>query len=238
MKPIRTIGALVAASALALPATAAAHVTVQPKTIPAGGFTRLDVRVPTERDDASTTKVQLKLPDGFAEASFEPTPGWTVKVDKTKLATPIKTDDGEVTEQVSTITWTGHGKQGQIPPGAFQDFGLSVQVPGKAGDTLTFKALQTYSNGEVVRWIGPEGSDTPAPTVDVTSATPTAAPAQAPAQQAPADDSGSSNTLAIIALILGALGLLAGGVALMTRPRSGVTRESARPRPPASQHGT
>jgi hypothetical protein len=65
-----------------------------------------------------------------------------------------------VTEGVKQITWTS--KQG-IPPGAFQDFGLSVQVPGKAGDTLTFKALQTYSNGEIVRWIGPEGSDNSGP---------------------------------------------------------------------------
>src|SRR3954469_18481990 len=114
---------LAAAALLTAPAAAQAHVTLQPKEAPAGGFARLDVRVPTERDDASTTKVALQLPDGFAEASFQPVPGWSVRVEKTKLAKPIKTDDGEVTEQVSRITWTGHGSQGRIPPGAFQDFG-------------------------------------------------------------------------------------------------------------------
>ena len=55
-----------AAALLAAPAAAQAHVTLQPNEAPAGGFTRLNVRVPTERDDASTTKVDLQLPDGFA----------------------------------------------------------------------------------------------------------------------------------------------------------------------------
>ena len=75
MNRFRLAAALAAALTLAVPAAAGAHVTVQPGTVPAGGFTRLDVRVPTERENASTTKVQLKLPDGFAEASYEPVPG-------------------------------------------------------------------------------------------------------------------------------------------------------------------
>ena len=124
--------------------------------------------MPNERDDASTQKIELQLPAGFASASYEPVPGWTVEVTKEKLATPIKTDDGEITEGVKTITWTADSEKDAIPPGAFQDFGLSVQIPGKAGDTLTFKALQTYTGGDVVRWIGAEGSENPAPTVAVT----------------------------------------------------------------------
>ena len=166
-----SIAAALAGAALALalaPAAADAHVTLQPKTAAAGGYTRLDVRVPTERDNASTTKVELKFPDGFASASYEPTPGWTVKVDTKQLAQPIKTDDGEITEGVDTITWTADRAKDGIPPGAFQDFGLSLKIPGKAGDKLTFKALQTYSSGEVVRWIGAAGSDTPAPIVTLT----------------------------------------------------------------------
>jgi uncharacterized protein YcnI len=241
--------AVVVGAAVALaPAAAQAHVTVQPASVPAGGFVRLDVRVPTERDDAYTKKVAVRLPPGFAEASYEPVPGWSVKVGKTKLAKPIQTDDGPVTEQVSTITWTGHGTEGRIPPGAFQDFGLSVQVPGKAGDTLTFKALQTYSDGKVVRWIGPSGSDTPAPNVSVTAAGAgegaAAAPAQAPsgasgssgqgggadASTASGSDSGS-DTLAIVALVVGALGLAAGGAALAAARRPRPAAPGARPVP-------
>src|SRR3954466_12221805 len=157
------------AGALIAPAAANAHVTLQPNSGTAGSYTRLDVRVPTERDDASTRKVVLQFPDGFASASYEPVPGWTVKVAKKQFATPIETDDGQITEGVDTVTWTADSERDAIPPGAFRDFGLSVQIPGKAGDTLTFKALQTYTGGEVVRWIGAEGSDNPAPTVAVTA---------------------------------------------------------------------
>jgi uncharacterized protein len=66
------------AATLALPAAAAAHVTLQPSTAPADGFTRLDVRVPNERDDASTVNVDVHLPPGFAFVSYEPRPGWKV----------------------------------------------------------------------------------------------------------------------------------------------------------------
>ncbi len=142
----RTVAALAAAAALALPATASAHVTLQPSTAPAGGFTRLDVRVPNERDDAGTTQVRLQLPPGFAFVSYEPRPGWKVTVKKAKLDEPIKTEDGfDIDEGVGEITWTGDGRQGIVRPGQFADFGLSIKIPeGQPGDKLTFMALQTY----------------------------------------------------------------------------------------------
>ena len=118
------------------------------------------------------------------------------------------------------ITFTGHGAAGRIGPGQFTDFPLSVQIPGRAGDRLTFKALQTYSNGEVVRWIGGPDSDTPAPIVTVTDASSqTAAATSAPAPPARADgsDGGASKGLAWTALVVGALGLVAALAALGTR---------------------
>jgi periplasmic copper chaperone A len=225
--------------ALLLPATAAqAHVTLQPKTAPAGAYVVEDVRVPNETDDAVTTKVEVQFPDGFASASYQGVPGWTVRVAKQKLATPVKTDDGEITEGVKTITWTAKSKADGVAPGEFQDFPLSVQIPGKAGDTLTFKALQTYSDGTVVRWIGAPDADHPAPQIQVTdapAATGAAATTSAPASTATTEDtsapvaasdgasssrSDSSKTIAIIALIVGALGLAAGGAGLAAGRRS------------------
>ena len=215
-----------AALALVAPAAAQAHVTLQPNTATAGAYTRLDVRVPNERDDASTNKIEVQFPDGFASASYEPTPGWDVKVTKKTLDKPVQTDDGEITEGVDTITWTAKSEADAIPPGAFEDFGLSVQIPGKAGDKLTFKALQTYTGGEVVRWIGAEDSDNPAPVVTVddgAAAAATPAPTQAAATATPAaaessDDGG--NGLAIVALIVGALGLVLGGAGLLAARRA------------------
>ena len=167
--------AATAVAVLAAPAAAQAHVTLQPKEVPAASFTRLDVRVPNERDDSGTVKVQVQFPDGIASASYEPVPGWTVKVVKEKAPEPIDLHGEEVTEQIDTITFTGSGKEGVIGPGQFRDFGLSVRTPdGEPGETVTFKAVQTYESGEVVRWIGPEDSDDPAPTVTL-AASPDAA---------------------------------------------------------------
>jgi periplasmic copper chaperone A len=204
-------------------------VTLQPSEVPAGGFTRLDVRVPTERPDASTTKVEVQFPPGFTTVSTEPVPGWTAKVARVKLAKPQVNDEGEkITDRVDTVTWTAAG-QGGIGPGQFQDFGLSLAVPDKAGSSLTFKAVQTYSSGEVVRWIGPPDSEEPAPQVKLTAAEGEGGGTAPAAQQEPAsggDDDGGSDTLSIIALIVGAAGLAAGIAALLRgrgRTRVGAT---------------
>ena len=218
----RRIAALaVVAGALVVPAAAQAHVTVQPRSAPAGAETVLAVRVPNERDDASTVKVDVKLPPGFVSASWEAIPGWSVRAVKQKLQKPVQTDDGPIDEQISEIIWTAANKQAGIQPGEFRDFPLSVLIPGKAGQTLTFKALQTYSNGTIVRWIGAPGSDSPAPTVRVTAAATSnrdpATRSQANSQPAPAaasTDNGSSDTLSIVALIVGVLGLVVAGIAV------------------------
>jgi uncharacterized protein len=209
-----TIAAALAA-VLALPAVAAAHVTVQPAQAPAGGFARLDVRVPSEDPSKATTKVEVRMPPGFAEGSYEPVAGWRVAVAKRKLATPVKTDDGDtLTEEVSTLTYTATGKG--IEPGQFQDFGLSVGIPDRpVGTKLTFKALQTYAGGKVVRWIGPPGSAEPAPQVELVAAGAGGGATPAAAVASPDDSEDGSNTLSIIAIIAGALGLMAGGAALL-----------------------
>ncbi len=199
--------------ALAAPAVAQAHITLQPEEVPAGGFTRLDVRVPNERDNASTEKVALQFPDGFTTVSTEPVPGWRVKVTKSKLAQPEVNEEGEeITDRVDTITWTGDGTQGRIRPGEFQDFGLSVAVPDEPNTALTFKALQTYSNGEIVRWIGPPDAEEPAPRVRLTAETQAAPPAQA--DSGDEDEGGAPTWLAVLAVVLGGLGLVAGVGAL------------------------
>ena len=217
-----TITALATASLLAVPAMADAHVTVQPKEAPAGEFTRLDVRVPNEEDDAGTTKVQVQMPPGFAFVSTEPVPGWKAEIKKQKLSKPIDAGHGEkISEQVSQVTWTGDGKTGIVKPGEFQDFGLSVGVPDdKPGTKLTFKALQTYQGGQVVRWIGPPEADKPAAQVTLTKPeteeaadiTPASPPAVGDSDD---DDGGASTGLVILALVLGAAGVLTGAAALM-----------------------
>jgi uncharacterized protein len=210
----------VAAAVLLVPAGAAAHVTLQPNEQPAGEFVRADVRVPNELDNASTEKVQVQFPPGFLFASYEPVPGWKAKITREKLDKPVASPEGgeQITEQVKQVTFTADSKSDGVGPGQFQDFGISTQMPDKAGTTLTFKAIQTYSNGKVVRWIGAPDSEEPAPQVKLVSAD-ESAPAPA-ASTTSSDDDDASKGLGIAALVVGALGLLAGVVALaMSRRR-------------------
>jgi uncharacterized protein YcnI len=215
---VRFTCGVAATAVLVLPAVANAHVTLQPSEAPAKGFVVENVRVPNEQDSANTTKVAVEFPPGFAEVSFEPVPGWRVNVKRTKLAQPITTDEGDkLTEQVAEVTWSG----GKIAPGEFQDFPVSLQMPDKPGTALTFKAVQTYDNGDITRWIGPPDAEEPAPQVKVAAAegdTASSTPASSSSDSGSGDD--DSKTLAIIALIVGGLGLLTGGAALLTRRRA------------------
>jgi uncharacterized protein YcnI len=146
---------------LTLVGTASAHVTANAGAAKQGGFTKVSFRVPNERDTASTTQLEINFPPDhpMAFVSTRAVPGWTSTVEKTKLDKPIKSDDGEVSEVVSKITWTG----GKVAPGAFEEFDVSMGPLPTDTDELVFKALQTYDNGEVVRWIdtAPEGAAEP-----------------------------------------------------------------------------
>jgi periplasmic copper chaperone A len=211
-------------AALVLPVTAAAHVTLDPGEWEAGGFARFSIRVPNEQPDADTTEISVQFPESVISASFQPVPGWERTVEMVALEEPIEEEGEEpITERIATVTWTG----GTIRPGEFQEFGVSFQVPETVGADLVFPAVQTYSNGETVRWIGPPDADTPAPMVTVLApAEEGEAGGQPPTEEeaaptpAASDDDGDG--LAMVALILAIAGLAAGLAALgavFLRPR-------------------
>lgn len=232
------------AGAFALAPVAAAHITLNPGEWEAGGFARFDLRVPTERPNASTTEITVQLPEGLDFVSFQDVPGWERSIQMVKLDEPIEGEEGEepITERIGSVTWSG----GEVEPGEFVEFGLSFRVPeDAAGSDLLFPATQTYSNGEVVRWIqeDPEGDD-PAPRMAVLAAAgeeePGASSPGATDTTATTDTSGGAATTesgggggvdvggsdaegrANLALGLGIAGLLAGLVALgvaLLRPR-------------------
>jgi uncharacterized protein YcnI len=214
---------LAAGLVLVLAGPAWAHVTVNPNTAAQGGYAKLAFRVPNEKDNADTTQLDIQIPTDhpIASVSVQPQPGWSYKVTKSKLATPIKTDDGEVTDAVSQITWTG----GTIKPGEFNEFNISAGPLPNGITSIQFKALQTYSDGDVVRWIedtkaGQPMPQHPAPMLTLSAAaSDTAAAVAAPASTKSSD--GTARTLGIIGVIVGVLGLVAGGFALMSRRGSG-----------------
>jgi uncharacterized protein YcnI len=210
-----------------------AHVTVSPSEANQGGYATLTFKVPNEKDDASTVQLEVEIPTDkpIASVSVQPVPGWTATVTKSALPSPVETEGGQVTEAVSKITWTG----GQIAPGQFQQFPVSMG-PLPDADALVFKTLQTYSDGEIVRWIDatPAGGDEPefpAPVLTLEKAEEGADHHAAAADDDESEgsagsddhDDSSSDTLGIVALAVGALGVILGGVALARSGRSKTT---------------
>ncbi|MFD5518081.1 YcnI family protein [Streptomyces sp. NPDC127066] len=234
-----TVAALAAAGVLTAAGAAFAHVTVHPESYAKGATDGLlSFRVPNEEDTASTTKVQIFLPTDHPVLGVLVTPqaGWTARATTVKLKKPVKTDDGTITDAVSEITWTG----GRIRHGEFQDFQVAFgQLPDDV-DQLTFKTLQTYSDGKVVRWIeqpqkGEEEPESPAPALMLTAEGAGEEPASAGTGASGSDSSSSSSSssaaaestasgegsdstaraLGTTGLIVGVLGLLAAAFAVV-----------------------
>ncbi|WP_225824171.1 YcnI family protein [Streptomyces naphthomycinicus] len=220
-----TAAAAVAGTAvLALSAPAFAHVSVQPEgTAAKGGYAVVDFKVPNERDNASTTRIEVSLPADHPIASVmpQPVPGWKAVVTKSKLDKPLTMHGEKIDEAVSKVTWTADGKG--IEPGYFQKFPLSLGALPENTDELVFKAIQTYDNKEVVRWIevpqeGQDEPENPAPVLELSAATDdhhgTAAAKDAAATEektektAAADDSGSNTDTT--ARVLGVVGIVVG----------------------------
>ncbi|MGY4925334.1 YcnI family copper-binding membrane protein [Streptomyces sp. 900105755] len=225
MKASRVIAvaAVTGTAVLAVSSPAFAHVSVQPEgTAAKGGYAVIDFKVPNERDSASTTKVEVNFPADHPIASVMPQPmaGWKIDVTKSKLAKPLEMHGEKIDQAVTKVTWTAEDKG--IEPGYFQKFPLSVGALPENTDELVFKAVQTYSNKEVVRWIevqqkGQDEPENPAPVLALSAATDdhhgsttaedTAATTETTTSS---DDSGSSNGTDTTARVLGVVGIAVG----------------------------
>jgi uncharacterized protein YcnI len=203
------VGALAVALGAALPAAgASAHVTLQPPQGRPADLQRYRVIVPNERESQATTGVDLKLPAGITFALVESVAGWHTKVVKRGSA-------------IAELRWRG----GRVPPGGYAELHFIARNPVRTG-TIAWKALQRYSDGSVVRWIGSPSSDQPAPTTRLSeSATPvdvvsthgeatlaatrggTAAPAAAASSSSSDGRDGLTLGIAIAAAVLAAAAL-------------------------------
>jgi uncharacterized protein YcnI len=219
-----TVAGLAAAGTV-LAGQASAHVTVAAPGVTVGASdAAITFRVPDESDSASTVglKVQLPTDHPIAGVLVAPITGWTATIKNTKLATPLKTDDGDISEVVSEIDWQANPGAG-IKAGFFGQFTV---IAGKLPDgvsSLTFKAIQTYSDGSVVSWIEqPAPGSTaqpehPAPELALTAAAgaaSSAVPAPAGSAASPAASTGASKSAATTGIVLGALALVLAAAAL------------------------
>src|SRR5690606_29051890 len=204
-------------------APASAHVTVNPREDTQGGYCRLSFRVPNESDTASTIKLEVHLPEDapVGSVSTMPVPGWTVTTEKRKIDQPIEVHGSQITEVVSKITWTAE-KDAGIKPGEFLEFPVSMGPLPKT-DRMIFKALQTYSDGKVARWIEEpvEGGhpDYPAPVLTLLPADDSHGSSDSSdtveATHQPEKSDGVARGLGVAGLVAGLAGLVLGALAFV-----------------------
>jgi len=175
---------------LTVTSSAFAHAALSPPVAETGVLQQFTLAVPTEKAGATTTEIQLTVPNGVAIDSFEPEPGWK--------RTVSSSGSGEAAI-VNTVTWSG----GTVPTDEDSVFRFQATLTG-GSKTYTFGVRQTYSDGSVVEWTGDENSDTPSPVIKGVSSI----------------GGGSSSTLAIIAIVLAAVALLLAGASLLSGRRS------------------
>lgn len=168
-------------------ATASAHAEISPQVSLSGKLQLYSLAVPTEKEGLTTTKVVLTVPNGFGIDSFVPPPSGWTQ----RVQQTGSGEDAVITQ----VTWSG----GKTPTG--QDSLFQFLAEPASATTYTFRVQQTYSDGSIVNWAGSESSDSPAPTIEAKSSL----------------GGGGSSVLTIVALVIGVLGLLAGGFALVSR---------------------
>jgi uncharacterized protein YcnI len=225
---------IIAAAVLGWAMPAWAHVTVAPSSADKGATdVQLTFRVPSE-EDSPTTKVEIDFPADppLVGVLAQPVPGWTAKVTTQKLDTPIQTDDGPVSDIVSQVVWTADNAAAGIQPETYQGFDVLAGALPDAGSEVVFKAVQTYANGNVVKWVDPvtEGgpeAEHPTPVLpltagDTASKTPitiaTGGSATGPVKTAQ-DDADTAKTIGIVAIIFSVVALIGVIIAFVMRRR-------------------
>jgi uncharacterized protein YcnI len=184
MRKLPVLG-LTALVALIVVSAASAHARISPAVSLSKELQVYSLAVPTEKENLATTKVVLTVPNGFGIDSFVPAPGWHRSVQQT--------GSGE-SAVITKVTWTG----GHVPTGEDSLFQFLAQPA--SNKAYTFQVEQTYSDGSIVNWSGPESSEDPAPQIEAKSSL----------------GGGGSSTLAIVALVVGSVGVILGGIALFS----------------------
>lgn len=211
-RALRAAGVFAGSSALLLlsAGAAAAHISIDPSTPVAGSYAVLTVALPHGCDASSTTSVAITIPDEITGVTPTVNPGWTVEKKMTPLDAPADHDhSGATAERVDQVVYTAITP---LPADLRDTFELSMKLPDTPGATLVFPTLQTCEQGETswseVAAPGQPEPSHPAPAITLTE---------------PDDAADDGDAVSWVALGLGAVGVILGGLALLRRP-SGAQR--------------
>lgn len=137
---------LLAAVAASVAGDASAHVVFVTPKATAGAYWSDALKVTHGCDGSPTVAVRVEPPAGLVVTRPQPKPGWTLEIERERLAQPVAGEGGELqTERVKAITW-----RGRLTDDQFDTFGLAAKLPAQPG-ALAFRVVQTCQTGES-RW--------------------------------------------------------------------------------------
>jgi YD repeat-containing protein len=217
IRKLAVVGVIVTGVVMLTAGAAFAHVEIEREgEVTAQGVVNAKLSVPNESQTNTTKTIELVFPESpkLTTATAEDANGFTATVNK----------DGA--GNITSITWTG----GTITGDDKAELPLSLGDFPAVSQNAEFKALQSYDDGSVVRWIEPttaggEEPEHPAPVLYVKGEPPEEHDdgGAVTTQHSDADDSHDDgmSTGAVVAIVLGVIIVIALVVFLVMRSRRG-----------------
>ena len=131
LKPAATLAALSIGLYAHVPTHA--HVVLEHQVAQAGAPYKASFKVGHGCGTSSTRQIAVDIPVGVRGTKPMPKPGWTLDVQRVKLAQPYTSHGRTVTEDVVRVVWTAKSKDDMLPHTQYDEFVLSTTMPDKAG---------------------------------------------------------------------------------------------------------
>jgi uncharacterized protein YcnI len=128
-----TLARLLVAAAACGASIASAHVALEYQVAPAGSSYKATFKVGHGCGSAATRQVSVAIPPGVLSARPMPKPGWTVQIERGKLAQPVTLHGRTIAEDVVRVTWTARSPADALPADQYDEFVLVAQLPAQAG---------------------------------------------------------------------------------------------------------
>src|SRR5690625_1722233 len=145
----------------AVPAAAAAHVTLDSTEARVGSYYKAVLRVPHGCAGSPTVKLRVRIPEGVIAVEPQPNPGWTLSTVHGDYQSAYTLHGATLLTAVREVAWSG----GPLPEDQFGEFAFMAYLADDlpVGKPLRLPAVQECDDG-VARWIAREAdSSTPAP---------------------------------------------------------------------------
>jgi uncharacterized protein YcnI len=138
---------VVALCAALLPLPAAAHVTFENQSAPAGTTYRATFRVPHGCDGNATQRVQVVLPESVTGAWPMPKPGWRLRLTP-RPDQPVASGHGAAPE-LAEVAW----EDGRLEDAHHDELVSRFRLPDRPGELLYVPVTQFCAGDTTAAWV-------------------------------------------------------------------------------------